>query len=141
MPRCLLKHLSVSYMHTNMQYWDLILFATGLLKIQCLLHHCRSCLIKGSSLVWLRNPQTNKYVWKPFSLLTNNNNNTKGLWIERRYLTAHNWQKWKRVFLTCLCHKIDRDEAVGLKSYKYTWKMEMWNLGNIVKIWYFINNC
>ena len=22
------------------------------------------------------------------------------------YLTAHNWQKWKRVFLTCPCHKI-----------------------------------
>ena len=34
-------------------------------------------------------------------------------------LTAHNWQKWKRVFLTCLCHKI---EAVGLKICKYTWK-------------------
>ena len=29
-------------------------------------------------------------------------------------LTAHNWQKWKRVFLTCSCHKIYRDEAVGL---------------------------
>ena len=35
-------------------------------------------------------------------------------------LTAHNWQKWKRVFLTCPCHKIYRDEAVGLKSCKYT---------------------
>ena len=48
-------------------------------------------------------------------------------------LTAHNWQKWKRVFLTCPCHKIYRDEAVGLKSCKYTWKitifMKMWNLG------------
>ena len=37
-------------------------------------------------------------------------------------LTAHNWQKWERVFLTCPCHKIDRDEAVGLQSCKYTWK-------------------
>ena len=49
------------------------------------------------------------------------------------YLTAHNWQKWKRVFLTCPCHKIYRDEAVGLKSFKYTWKItifvKMWNLG------------
>ena len=48
-------------------------------------------------------------------------------------LTAHNWQKWKKVFLTCPCHKIYRDEAVGLKSCKYTWKItifvKMWNLG------------
>ena len=48
-------------------------------------------------------------------------------------LTAHNWQQWKRVFLTCPCHKIYRDEAVGLKGCKYTWKItifvKMWNLG------------
>ena len=48
-------------------------------------------------------------------------------------LTAHNWQKWKRVFLTCPCRTIYRDEAVGLKSCKYTWKstifVKMWNLG------------
>ena len=37
-------------------------------------------------------------------------------------LTAHNWQKWKRVFLTCPCHEIYRDEAVSLKSCKYTFK-------------------
>ena len=37
-------------------------------------------------------------------------------------LTGGNWQKWKRVFLTCPCHKIYRDEAVGLKSCKNTWK-------------------
>ena len=47
--------------------------------------------------------------------------------------TAHNWQKWKRVFLTCPCHEIYRDEAVGLKSCKYTWKImiyvNVWNLG------------
>ena len=49
------------------------------------------------------------------------------------YLTGGNWQKWKRVFLTCPCHEISRDEAVGLKSCKYTWKItifvKMWNLG------------
>ena len=28
-------------------------------------------------------------------------------------LTAHNWQKWKSTFLTCPCHKIYREEAVG----------------------------
>ena len=53
------------------------------------------------------------------------------------YLTAHNWQKWKRVFLTCPCHKIYRGEAVGLKSCKYTWKItifvKMWNLGQYRK--------
>ena len=47
-------------------------------------------------------------------------------------LTGGNWQKWKRVFLTCHCHKIYRDEAVGLKSCKNTWKItifvKMWNL-------------
>ena len=48
-------------------------------------------------------------------------------------LTGGNWQKWKRVFLTCPCHEIYRDEAVGLKSCKYTWKItkfvKMGNLG------------
>ena len=50
-----------------------------------------------------------------------------------KQLTGVNWQKWKRVFLTCPCHKIYRDEAVGLKSCKNTWKItlfvKMWNLG------------
>ena len=52
---------------------------------------------------------------------------------ESRLLTGGNWQKWKRVFLTCPCHEIYRDEAVGLKSCKNTWKItifvKMWNLG------------
>ena len=58
-------------------------------------------------------------------------------------LTAHNWQKWKWVFLTCPCHKIYRDEAVGLKvanileKLGYLWKCKIW--GNIVRIWYFVN--
>ena len=34
----------------------------------------------------------------------------------------YNWQKWKRVFLTCPCHEIYRDVAVGLKSCKYSLK-------------------
>ena len=49
------------------------------------------------------------------------------------HLTGDNWQKWKRVFLTCSCHEIYRDEAVSLKSCKNTWKItifvKMWNLG------------
>ena len=36
----------------------------------------------------------------------------------RLQLTGGNWQKWKRAFLTCPCHEIYRDEAVGLKSCK-----------------------
>ena len=42
-----------------------------------------------------------------------------GMWIVGE-LTAHNWQKWKRVFLTCPCHEIYRVQAVGLKSSNYT---------------------
>ena len=53
-------------------------------------------------------------------------------------LTAHNWQKWKRVFLTCPCHEIYRSEAVGLKSCKFTWKItifvKMWNLEQYEKL-------
>ena len=69
------------------------------------------------------------------------------LWLissKWNWLTDGNWQKWKRVFLTCPCHEIYRDEAVGLKVAKileklrYLWKCEIW--GNIVKIWYFVNN-
>ena len=41
--------------------------------------------------------------------------------------------KWKGVFLTCPCHKIYRDEAVGLINSNYTSKImifaNMWNLG------------
>ena len=48
-------------------------------------------------------------------------------------LTAHNWQKWKSTFLTCHCHEIYSEEAVGLKSSNYTLKIiifvNMWNLG------------
>ena len=30
-------------------------------------------------------------------------------------LMAHNWQKWKRVFLICPRHEIYREKAVSLK--------------------------
>ena len=49
------------------------------------------------------------------------------------YSRAHNWQKWKSTFLTSSCHKIYREEAVGLKISNYTEKImisvNMWNLG------------
>ena len=62
-------------------------------------------------------------------------------------LTGGNWQKWKRVFLTCPCHEIYRDEAVGLKRCKYTWKItkfvKMGNLGqyleNLIFCQYLLN--
>ena len=48
-------------------------------------------------------------------------------------LTAHNWQKLKRVCLTYPPHKIYKVEAVGLKTSNYTLKIKifanMWNLG------------
>ena len=37
-----------------------------------------------------------------------------------RYLTAHNWQKWKSIFLTCPCHEIYMEEAIDQKSPNYT---------------------
>ena len=47
-------------------------------------------------------------------------------------LTGGNWQKWKRVFLTCPFQKIFRDEAVSLKSCKYTWKIKKFvKMGNL----------
>ena len=45
------------------------------------------------------------------------------IWCE--VLTAHNWQKWKSIFLTCPYHKIDRVEAVGLKTSNYTLKIKI----------------
>ena len=50
---------------------------------------------------------------------------------------------WKFDILSM--HKIYGDEAVGLKNanipeiLRYLLKCEIW--GNIVKIWYFVNNC
>ena len=42
-------------------------------------------------------------------------------------------------------HKILREEAVGLKKFllyfKITIFVNMWNLGNFMKIWYFVNKC
>ena len=70
---------------------------------------------------------------------TSSTNQNRSVAIPRvSKLTGGNWQKWKRVFLTCPCHKIYRDEAVGLKSCKYTWKItifvKMWNLGQYLEI-------
>ena len=60
-------------------------------------------------------------------------------------LTAH-LAKWKkRRFLTCPCHKIYREEAVGLKvptileKLRFLWICNI--LGNFVKIWHFTKNC
>ena len=83
-----------------------------------------------SRFIYLFIGKANWFLWKSHTALWAyklNHVNSKSL------LTGGNWQKWKRVFLTCPCHKIYRDEAVGLKSYKYTWKItkfvKMWNLG------------
>ena len=53
---------------------------------------------------------------------------------KRSNLTAHHkWQKWKRVFLTCPCHTSYRDEAVGLKSCKYTCKITIKIFNHFIK--------
>ena len=44
------------------------------------------------------------------------------MWNKINYFNGSQLAKLKRVFLTCPCHEIYKDEAVGLKSCKYTWK-------------------
>ena len=64
-------------------------------------------------------------------------NNENRRHVSNSILTAHNWQKWKSTFITCQCHEIYMEEAVGLKSSNYTWKLwflcvcEIW--GNFIK--------
>ena len=58
--------------------------------------------------------------------------------LHKKYvLTVHNWQNWKRVFLSCYWHEIYTVEAVDLKKYNYTWKItifvKMWNLGQFIE--------
>ena len=48
-------------------------------------------------------------------------------------LTAHNWQKWKRIFLTCPCHEIYRVEAVGLKNSNYNLYLKNYDFCEDVK--------
>ena len=68
-----------------------------------------------------KNKQTNKN--KNIKKQTNKTKQNKTTTTTTKHilmcLTAHNWQKWKRVFPTCPCHKIHRDEAAGLKRCKY----------------------
>ena len=51
---------------------------------------------------------------------------------EKKSLTAHNWQIWKSRFLTCPCHKIYWEQAVGLKTSNYTLKIQFLR---ICEIW------
>ena len=112
--------------------WDVIALPIG---IQ-LLHHARSfCCYSRMSIDHGMPGNLWPLVWAFLAV------ECQRRWI----LTGGNWQKWKRVFLTCHCHTIYRDKVVGLKSWKNTWKLrylwkcEIW--GYIVKIWYFVNNC
>ena len=57
-----------------------------------------------------------------WELIVTGDNKSKPFFLVINQLTAHNWQKWKRMFLTCACHVIYRDEAVDLKTCKYTLK-------------------
>ena len=61
------------------------------------------------------------------------------------HLESRRMWMWRNRFFTCPCHKIYREEAVGLESFNSTlkimflWICEIW--GNFVKILYFVNNC
>ena len=46
----------------------------------------------------------------------------------------HNWQKWKRTFLTCPCHKIFKGRTWSVFSLIH----EIWS--NFMKIWYSVDN-
>ena len=100
------------------------------------------CAISGLGYLW-----PTSRMWPASNIFTVRKTSWKGQIMPRFVpcvrilavaLTAHNWQNWKRVFLTCPCHKIYKDEAVGLKSCKYTWKItiyvNMWNLGQFREI-------
>ena len=123
----------ISFIHTLMTYLFLLLYYFTRLKWNA------KFKLKGyHKICWWKAPQFSKL--SNFDMIVKQWN-----WMMHRvlvllqscsidhYLMAHNWQKWKRVFLTCPCHEIYRVETVGLKSSNYTWKnmifTNMWNLG------------
>ena len=82
-----------------------------------------------SSFLTMLTPLLNNFTWKTEDTFTQPVNHyamktvcdltSMARILERGItLTTHNWQKWKRVFLTCPCHKIigTSHEAVGLKK-------------------------
>ena len=58
---------------------------------------------------------------------------------------VHTCQKWKSTFPSCSFHEIYRVEAFGLSVNNYTFEstiyVSMWNLGQFLENWYFVNNC
>ena len=58
---------------------------------------------------------------------------TKKLLLRCKAVNGSQLAKMKQSIPVCPCHKIYRDEEVGLKSCRYTWKIttsvKMWNLG------------
>ena len=65
-------------------------------------------------------------------------------WTHSTPLNGSQLAKMKSTFLTCPCHKIYKDEAVGLKSYNYTFKItifvNVWNLVQFLENLIFFNN-
>ena len=128
-----LKHNSISCLKSNIAFWNTCDPKPSSFPMYYDFHQQPNLACWQKTIVSLFMPIVEKLYDRPHTLtliLT---------------LTAHNWQKWKRVFLPCPWHKIYRVEAVGLKSSNYNWKImifaicEIW--GNFVKNWYFVNNC
>ena len=75
--------------------------------------------------------------------LDSNSNKKKN----KRFINGIHLPKNEKVesrFLTCLCHKIYRVEALGLKSFNYTFKVKifvsMWNLGQFCEKLIFLSS-
>ena len=85
-----------SCLWSYMVFWHLcdfiVIFKTNKLPIK---------VFKMIIIVWFIHFAFNSSVW-----------NLICSFQKRNALMAHNWQKWKSRFFTCLCHKIYREEAV-----------------------------
>ena len=46
-------------------------------------------------------------------------------------LTGHNWQNWKRAFLSCYCYEIYSVQALGLKTFQLY--LKIYNLGQFLE--------
>ena len=103
--------------------------------------------IKGKKQIWIhvnKDFQCSKLFRITITQYTGSLQNTSAKILQATRLMIHNWQNWKRVFLSSYCHGIYRVEALGLKKSSYIWKImillicEIW--GSFLKIQYFANN-
>ena len=104
---CRLMRFICIKLNSSHDYW--CFYAT------VILHYVACCLFWGTnhSKWWFFDQTTSFYV-----------NLTKLYFLDNQsllHLTAHNWQNWKRVFLSCHCH-VYSVEAVGRNPILIFWK-------------------